>query len=893
MAVLRENNWIGQQRLDIPQLRTIESGVRGDFDLATGIIFGGKQPLIIRGFTLAATSIGTAASSIQVVVANSVLVNYNATESGSMFSVPADRANEVLTSLNAKVIGSFTSSTTNYIGVDIRRLADAATSDILQFLNATTLIETDRTAPLARTLDYRFTVSTTDFSTQPNIVPIAIVVTDSSNAIASIVDARQLAFRQAPGGSFATPFGGYSWPGGRNESLTALDMSSGDKSITSQYDWMKAAMTRLQEIGGGEYWYSATAERNVTMIWDSDPADLSTLFSNGEEFEWDGSDLHWKNIKFLFDNSTGYYNTVTDQTGNSAGLTDLADGECIYVDLDRTTNATITAVKAVLTTLGPGSIPGARNIIAWRKGTNIYTKNWRYPIGTQFKVATDSATGVVKLSRPAQNIALPIVIPSTGGTIVAKSGTGFTGLIVTGDGTGNGGEFTSGSGATGDGLLATSLATNGNGITANGSGTGHGIDAQSSGTGAAVSATNGGAGPGVSAFGNTYGITAIGGGADGIRGAGAGGFAGIYGVGASSLTTYAGSGASDGVRGLGYLTGFGGAFKGGVTNGVGLLAEGGGTTGVGISAIGGSSSGTAISAVAGTTGIGVNGVGVFGVKGFGTGATGVGVYGQGSTNGNGGTFLGVGTGHGTAGTGGAGTGSCGIRAIAGGTATSHGVYATVTSGGYAVKGVSDGLAGCYFEGSAASVPGGVFLGGSNSYGVNAVGQGASGMGAHFTTSHAANMAVKCDGNITLVDATPTVGVTSGSGTADPYPNAITKDSNCVAWAVVQLGGAGAPILLSSYNINTVTRRTNTFELEFATATAGHTVPVTMASGDFVTYCQAECVTTLFHACPTPNPTIAATVGCSFAMYNAAGTLQSGTSAGLVQRVFVTCFGRQP
>ncbi len=453
MAVLRELNLLGQQRLDIPQLRSIESAVRGDFDLLAGTIFSGKQPLVVRGFELSSTVAGTQASGIQVVVANSILVNFNATESGSMYSVPSNRANETLSSLNSKVSGSFTASATNYVGVDVRRLADATTSDIIQFLNATTLLETSRTVPLARTLDYRFTISTTDFSTQPNIVPIAIVTTDASINIVSIVDARQMAFRMAPGGSFASSEGGYSWPTGRSEDLTSLDMVSGDKSITSQYDWMKAAMTRIQEIGGGEFWYSATADRNVTMIW------VGTTFSNGENFEWVGSaNLHWKGVRFIFDNSTGYYNDVVDQTGNSTGLTDLADGECLYVDLDRTANLTggdaLVAAKAVMSTLGPGSVPGARNIIAWRVGAYVYTRNTRYPVGTlPFGIipATTTANGILMLTRDYAGVVKaalsslnnPVAVSDRGGIITTVAGTNHNGLIITTEGTGKGIAITS------------------------------------------------------------------------------------------------------------------------------------------------------------------------------------------------------------------------------------------------------------------------------------------------------------------------------------------------------------------------------------------------------------------------------------------------------------------
>lgn len=391
--VLRQTNFLGQMRVDVPLLRAAESSVAADFDLAVGTIFGGKQPLVVRGFQLTNITPGSPANAIQMAGANAILVHSGATESGSMYSVPSDRANDVLSSTNSRVDGTFTSSATNFVGLDLTRSADDTTSDIVQFLGATTLLETAKTVPLARTLDYRIVITTTDFSSQTHLIPIAKVVTDSSNNITSVTDARQMAFRLADGGDFPNTTSFYSWPGSRIENTTGDVFSGGDKAILSQKDWQDAVMTRLWEIGGGEKWFSATADRNVNLIW------IPPAFTNGENFEWSGTNLHWKGLRFLFDNSTGNFNNVTDITVDTPGLTNLADGECIYVDLNRASNATVIAAKATLSTLGPGNIPGARAVIAWRQGALIYTRQWRYPVGTIWIPATTTSQGVVKITR--------------------------------------------------------------------------------------------------------------------------------------------------------------------------------------------------------------------------------------------------------------------------------------------------------------------------------------------------------------------------------------------------------------------------------------------------------------------------------------------------------------
>ncbi len=731
MAVIRENNWLGQQRLDVPQLRSIESSIRGDFDLLAGTIITGQQAIIVRGFALTSTTVSSPATSIQVVVANSILSNFYATESGSMFVVPADRANETLTSLNSKVIGSFTANATNYVGVDIRRLADATTSDILQFLNATTVLETSRTVPLARTLDYRFVISTTDFSSQANLCPIAIVVTDASNNITSVTDARNLLFRLGQGGSFASAEGSYGFPGGRHESTTTLDMSSGDKSITSLADWIKAAMTRVREIGGGEYWYSATADRNVTMIWDG------TVFSNGENFEVVASNLHWQGIQFIFDNSTGYYNTVTDQTTDEPGLTDLVDGECVYVDLDRTQNATITAAKAVMSTLGPGAVPGARHIIAWMSNSLIYTRQSRYPVGSipfDMIPATTAANGILRLSRDylgnvvagLSTLNTPVAITDRGGTITAVVASGHSGLIITADGVGHG-------------VVATGGATNGRGVF----GTGQG-------TGAGGYFVGGATGNGITVSGFTYGGDFAGGSA--VRGIGS--TVGVDGYGPTA------AGAGIGVRGTGGIDG------------------GDGVVGSSINDYGGNFTGFTAGVVAvGTAGPGIQATGSSGAEGILSTGTGAGA---------GGTFQGGATGNGLLGTAGA-TSGIGVEGVS--TAGLGGKFTGFTGGISVVIGAGATNATAITATGKGTGEGGVFQGGvTNGDGIQSTG-GGTGYGGIFTGGSGGGIGLHCDG-------VSNYAITVGEGHArfngaepvltDAWDNAVTPINIIKAWGTTPL-----------------------------------------------------------------------------------------------------------
>lgn len=448
MSVIRQQNWLGQQRVDVPHVRAIESSICADFDILAGDILAGI-PVVVQGFdTITTGAVGQPASALRVNVAGAICMHPEASESGTIFQVPSARAIEILGTSNARLRGGFTANATNYVGFDLIRSADASTADLVQFLNPPTNLEIPKDVPLGRTLDYVLHVSTQDFSTTPGVCPIAVVVTDAANSVVSITDARNMYFRLGSGGSSPNATFAFPWGTGRTEVGNNSDFAAGDKTIASMKDWMDALMTRVWELGGGQYWYSPTNVINVQMVRTGSP-----FVSNGQYFEWDGTNLHWKGLKFLFDNTVAWNNTVSNQLTSSAGLTDLADGECIYVDINRATNATVPALKGVLATLGSPTIPGSRYVVAWRSGADVFTRNSDFAVGTSFAVATTSAVGMVKLAVTSATPGAPVVFnPGTNGElIVAGTGGNVTGVTAAGNGTGAGGSFTGG--ATGPALV--------------------------------------------------------------------------------------------------------------------------------------------------------------------------------------------------------------------------------------------------------------------------------------------------------------------------------------------------------------------------------------------------------------------------------------------------------
>jgi hypothetical protein len=417
MAIERQCNWLGQGRVDAPFLRSIESAACNDFDQVANTLTGGS-PQVVKGFIFPTVTIGQASDTLVLITAGGALINPAASEAGSFFIVPADRLPEVLNTTNPKVQGSFTPNSSNYIGIDLIRKADPTTTDLVQFNNPDTNQETGIRVPLARTLDYRIVINTSDFSLNPTVCPIAIVVTDSSNQVVSVEDARPLMFK------LDSIWG---WPGGRDETVSS---SAGE--THSFKDWMDSVMTRLWELGGGEAWFGDTADRNVQVLY------TEVFTSTGEPYDtitYAGNVL-WKGVSFLFDNSTGHRNDVADQLTAVSGLTDLSlDGDCIYVDLDRSqdrlaSGSPIVAQKGNLTTLGTSSPPGSRYVLVARIGTYFFTRGQYLPIGSLYRAATTSAIGGVKLNATPPDSSNPYVATMTNATskVVGAGGISREGL---------------------------------------------------------------------------------------------------------------------------------------------------------------------------------------------------------------------------------------------------------------------------------------------------------------------------------------------------------------------------------------------------------------------------------------------------------------------------------
>ena len=168
MAILTTLNLLSEQRLDISDVRRIESGVRNDFDeTVTSIITGTAQGYVIRGFSiLTAGAIGAPANGLQMAVDPGAVLNINASVSGTIFQTPIGTPNQVLNAAtNTNVSGSFTANSTNYVGIDYNRFADAST-DVTKYLwDSASNSEITTIAPAAQTLTFKIFITTCTWAT--------------------------------------------------------------------------------------------------------------------------------------------------------------------------------------------------------------------------------------------------------------------------------------------------------------------------------------------------------------------------------------------------------------------------------------------------------------------------------------------------------------------------------------------------------------------------------------------------------------------------------------------------------------------------------------------------------------------------------------------------------
>lgn len=340
MAVRRSFNAINQVRVSVPDFRGIESAVRWDFDeLLSGLITGSNKPMVVRGFEIEITSAvwGNSASSLQLLVANSSILHTTASQAGTFFTISDTAAPQTLNvATNPKVTGSFVANATNYIGIDYSRTADSSTSIQRYVWSPATQSEFVKTAPQSELLDYQIVITSTVFAA--NVLPIAAVLTDGSNAVISIEDRRPLLFRLGTAGS-STPNPDYEYPLNRIEnpylanSGTTSPFRGGDKEIKTMKEMFDALMTEIKLMKGQPYWFSPSTGGSIYKLRNDTANTVITSKGSVVHNATNPGQINWtRDLNLVVVGSRLKY--VVEANPSSTDIT-LADNEVAYLALKR------------------------------------------------------------------------------------------------------------------------------------------------------------------------------------------------------------------------------------------------------------------------------------------------------------------------------------------------------------------------------------------------------------------------------------------------------------------------------------------------------------------------------------------------------------------------------
>lgn len=365
MSVKRRVNWISQQRVDVPDVRAIESAASNDFDeLIKSINIGEAEGYVLRGFDLSmAGAIGGAASGLQMLVDQAAILHTKSSQSGTFLVVPSGTPAEILNSAtNTKVNGAFAPNALNYIGIEYTRFIDDTTSAQVYIWNPTTNSETTKVAPRAQILQYQIVITSSTWAS--NVMPIAIVTTDAGNNVTNIQDARRLYFRLGTAGrSNPNPFYVYPWNAqaeGRTENPPSSNSNAinpfhgGDKMLDTEKSWKDAIMSRFIEVFGTTYWYSQNTSGSLYSLREDLGNTIITGKGTVSHSPLTAGLINWSDDVFLrVVGSRLAYKLVGNPSSTDITLT---DDQVAYITLIRgvqiTPNLVFTNGSAIVTSVG-------------------------------------------------------------------------------------------------------------------------------------------------------------------------------------------------------------------------------------------------------------------------------------------------------------------------------------------------------------------------------------------------------------------------------------------------------------------------------------------------------------------------------------------------------------
>lgn len=268
MAVLGRLLVSSAERLDLPDLLSLDSYAAGDWQYFLKGLVGDSKPFILKGFDIIdpLNAIGTQSCSVRV--AESVVFYPGSSAGGFFHGLQEGHAQAI------PLVPELRKNAVNYVyltfstfntSVDTRAFWDpdkdgGAGGEFTQDINTESVLKVE------------VNVSTGSFPA--NTIPVA-KITVGPVVITAIEDARDLMFRLGSGGINPNPFNTYAWrslPGSpyqRSEPPTQMQaggvnpFQGADKNILTLKEWMDAVMSKLRELGGTTYWYDDTSSFGI------------------------------------------------------------------------------------------------------------------------------------------------------------------------------------------------------------------------------------------------------------------------------------------------------------------------------------------------------------------------------------------------------------------------------------------------------------------------------------------------------------------------------------------------------------------------------------------------------------------------------------------------------
>ncbi len=342
MAVLGRLLISSAERLDLPDLLSVDSYAAGDWKYFLKGLVGDSKPYILKGFDVIDPQNAVGTQSCSVRVAESV-VFYPGSNTGSFYhGLPEGDSNAL------PLVPELRKNAVNYVyltfstfntSVDTRAFWDpdkdtGLGGEFTQDVNTESVLKID------------VNVSTGSFPA--NTIPIA-KVTVGSVVITAIEDARDMMFRLGSGGISPNPYNQYNFrslpsaPYQRSEPSGSMTSSAdpnpfqgADKNIYSLKEWMDVVMTKLMEIGGTVHWYENTSTFSlVSMFHDV----LATTFKSKGTWQHSSSTpglITW--TEDLFIKGTADPKDVIIKAGNKT----LTDEQVMYLPLVRNQAVNVT-----------------------------------------------------------------------------------------------------------------------------------------------------------------------------------------------------------------------------------------------------------------------------------------------------------------------------------------------------------------------------------------------------------------------------------------------------------------------------------------------------------------------------------------------------------------------